>query len=115
MSDAPPPPPPGGTPPPPVGGNPYGGVPPQHFQPQRTNGLAITSLVTGIVGFICCGPLAIVAIVTGFIGKNQIDKDPNQKGRGLAIAGIVIGIVAIAFAIIMYFAFDGSFYINVDP
>ncbi len=58
--------------------------------------MAIASLVLGIVGVTCCclvipGPLAVIL---GWMGIKQIDRDPSFKGRGMAIAGIVLGAVA---------------------
>jgi len=77
--------------------------------PQR-KGLAIASLVIGIVSILTCGGLlvgAIVGIVLGIIAMNKAQRDPAQfAGRGLAIAGIVTsafsflpGILAVAIAI----------------
>ena len=60
--------------------------------PQR-KGLAIASLVVGIVSILTCGGLlagAIAGIVLGIVALNKAKKDPAQyAGRGLAIAGIV--------------------------
>src|SRR5689334_551082 len=85
-----PPPPPPGTPPPAYGpppGLPYG------YTTQTTNGFAVASLVVGILGLMGCFAW-IVALVFGYIGKSQIDASHGlQKGRGMAIAGIVLGYV----------------------
>jgi hypothetical protein len=116
------PPPPGGPPtyagPPGYGGPPigpptgYGGPPgypvpydpyhPYFAGPAETNGLAIASLVTSIAGVVLGIPLAVfcyigllipvVGAVLGAAGLNQI-KQTHQQGRGLAIAGIVIGTI----------------------
>jgi hypothetical protein len=75
----------------------------------KTNGLSIISLITGILGVIflclnflvpflvaCGGPLSLAAVITGLIGLNQIKKTGNQeKGKGLAIAGVIQGAVGI--------------------
>lgn len=69
-----------------------------------TNGLAIASIVCGIVGLllICLCyiglPLSIAALVMGVVALGQINTR-NQEGRGLAITGIVTGIVSIGFAV----------------
>lgn len=80
------------------GQQPISTFPPQGQQPISTfsqpqaasvNPLAIVSLVTGIL---CCFPLPIVALITGFIAKNQIAQSGGrQSGDGLAIAGMVLG------------------------
>jgi len=62
-----------------------------------TNGLAIASLICGLVGLLCCLP-AIAGAICGAIALNQLGRPENQEtGRGVAIAGLVIsslGIVA---------------------
>jgi len=68
-------------------------------QPVGTNGLAIASLVTAIVGGCFYGLGAIVAIILGVVALNQI-KQTGQQGRGLAIAGIAVGASVIAMWVI---------------
>ena len=50
------------------------------------NTLSILSLVFGFL-------LPILGIIFGIIALVQISKDPQQEGKGLAIAGIVLGVV----------------------
>jgi hypothetical protein len=51
----------------------------------------VASLVLGIVGPVLCVGW-ILALVFGYIAKNQIDASGGrQQGRGMAIAGIVLG------------------------
>ena len=77
------------------------GLPPQTLTgapvsapPQKTSGLAIASLVLGIFLFF---PLSIPAIVLGHIALSQIKKSAGMiGGRGLAIAGLVLGYLGIA-------------------
>jgi hypothetical protein len=105
--DAPPPPPPyGGQP---QYGQPYGGA------PQGTNSKAVWSLVLGILGVLCCGPLGIVALILGRSAQNEIAQT-GQQGAGLAKAGWILGIVAIVLMIIGavlvatgVLSFDGAF------
>ena len=97
------PPPPGYGPPPPGYGPPppgYGGWGPA---PQsRTNGMAIASLVCGIVGCFYGVP-AILAIVFGFVARGQIKREP-QQGSGMALAGIILGIAWIVIGIALVLA-----------
>ena len=102
-------PPPGAMPPgpPPNPMNPMGpmGMPPQG---PKSSGLAIASLVTGILSLFpgcCCGfvgiPLAIVALVMGIISIQQINASGGQLGgKNMAIAGTILGGVAIAVDIV---------------
>lgn len=67
---------------------------------QRTNGLAIASLVLGIVWVWWIG--SVLALVFGYIAKGQIERSGGREGgRGLAIAGIVLGWVGVAFLALM--------------
>jgi hypothetical protein len=62
---------------------------------EETSGLAIASLVLGIVWIF--GLSSIVAIVLGLRAMRAIDaSDGAVGGRGLAIAGIAIGIAGLA-------------------
>jgi hypothetical protein len=68
---------------------------------RRTNSLAITSLVLGVVQFfgwfifLLPGLLAaILAIVLGFVATKQVSSS-GESGRGLAITGVVLGFVGI--------------------
>lgn len=61
------------------------GAPP----PPRTDPVAVTSLVTGVLGL---GP---VALVLGLVGlrRTRRGRVPARRGRGLAVAGTVLGVV----------------------
>jgi len=65
----------------------------------RSSGLAITSLVLGLLSFVGCSIIAgIPAIITGHIAHNRSRKAPQQfGGGGLAIAGLVMGYLSLAF------------------
>ena len=111
MSTPEPPPYPAGDDPQPPGGNPPGypppppppGVPPQYGMPVPTappgSSKATTSLVTGIIGILCCGLLGIVALVTG----KQASAEAAAAGYpqpGNAKAGIILGWIAIGLMIV---------------
>ncbi len=63
---------------------PFPGPPAQ----QRTNGMAIAALVVGIVGGLFVVG-SIVGLVLGIVALSQIRRT-GEKGRGLAVAGIVL-------------------------
>jgi hypothetical protein len=68
--------------------------------PLTTNGLAIASMVLGIVWLYGVG--SILALVFGYIAKNQVDlSGGRQAGRGMAIAGIVLGWVGVGVVILV--------------
>lgn len=88
---------------PPPGYPPPLSYPPPYPPPPTTksNGMAIASLVLGILWLGGLGSL--LALIFGIIGKNQIDRSGGyQSGRGMAIAGIVLGIVGLAGAILWF-------------
>jgi Domain of unknown function (DUF4190) len=94
---SPPPPPQPPPTPPAAGGSGYYSPP-----TSTTNGLAIASLVSSIAGWVICGIGFILGIVFGSIAKNQIDQSGGtQQGRGLAVAGIIIGWVGIGLGVLV--------------
>lgn len=63
------------------------------------NGLAVTSLVLGVVSLAGCSFITgIPAIITGHMASNRARRKPHEfGGSGLAIAGLVMGYVSLAF------------------
>jgi hypothetical protein len=68
----------------------------------QTNTLAIVSLVAGIGSFfahIIPGvggfTVALIAVVTGYMARQQI-RQTGEQGMGMATAGMVIGIIHLA-------------------
>lgn len=88
----------------PPGYQPYSGQPMQ----QGTSGMAIASLVCSLTGFFTCGITAVLGVIFGFVGLSQT-KDDARPGRGLAIAGLVIGFIFLALWIWLWVA------VAVDP
>jgi hypothetical protein len=78
---------------------PISGYPPQ----SRTSGLAIWSLVLGILGIICCSILcAIPGVICGHKALSKIKHSGGAlTGEGLAIAGLVTGYIGILLAVIL--------------
>lgn len=64
--------------------------------------LPIVALVCGILSLTCCGPITgIVALITGFMGKNNADTNPQQYGgRGLALAGMIMGGISLVLTVL---------------
>jgi hypothetical protein len=94
-----------GYPPPgyaPQGYPPPGYPPPGYYQPvvyqqappkPKYDGLAITSMIVGIVWVYWIG--SILAVVFGHIALRRIARD-GKAGRGMAIAGLVLGYIGVA-------------------
>lgn len=68
--------------------------PPGAAGAKKSSGLATAALVLGIIG-LCLWPLGLVGLVLGIVALVQMGKDPTLGGRGMAIAGIVLPLVAI--------------------
>lgn len=88
-------PPPGWAPPP--------GYPAPLYQiirQTKTNGLAIASLVLGIVWIYWLGSL--LAVIFGHVALSQIGNSAGaQSGRGLAIAGVVLGYIGVGIFLLL--------------
>ena len=91
MTTAPPPPPDWST----------AGAPAGFYAPvQRTSGLAIASMVLGIVWIYWIG--SILAVIFGHVALSQIKQSGGAlRGRGMAIAGLVLGYVGIAMLVVV--------------
>jgi hypothetical protein len=82
--------------------SPYGAGQPIVIR-SKTNGFAIAALVLGIVWIYWIG--SILALVFGYIAKSQIDKsNGEQTGRGMAIAGIVLGWIGVGILLLLIVA-----------
>lgn len=69
----------------------YGYPPP----PPKSQTNAILALVLSCVGLATCGVTAIVGVIFGHIAMGKI-KRGEEDGRGMALAGIIVGYVVIA-------------------
>lgn len=75
------------------GALPYGGPPqPQYYAAPPTNGSATAALVLGILSMTCLPLTGPIAIILGGIGM-KATQDGTESGRGMAIAGLVLGIL----------------------
>jgi hypothetical protein len=59
--------------------------------PPRTSGIAVASLVSSLI--FCCPITTILGVLLGLVALVSIGGNPARKGKGLAIAGIVLGII----------------------
>jgi polar amino acid transport system substrate-binding protein len=79
---------------------PASGPPPQ----VNTSGMAVASLVLGILWMWGLG--ALLAVIFGYKGRNEIDRSNGWiTGRGMATAGIVLGWIGIAGAVLVTVVF----------
>lgn len=112
---------PGGTTPPPAApANPYAqpssapygqpaaapyGTPGYGAPQEKTNVLAIVALCLGIANYVFIPFIgAIGAIITGHMALGQI-KRTGEKGRGMGLAGLILGYVGIALGLLLVIGF----------
>jgi hypothetical protein len=80
-------------------------------QPQPSSTLAVWALITGVVGVLAgwclLGLPCVAAVILGHLAVNQT-KDGRITGRGMAVAGLVLGYVALIPAVILTFWFIAS-------
>lgn len=76
---------------------PYGDYPPP---PPPRNGLGVAALVVAVIALLTCFTVAggvilgLVAVVLGFAGRARVKRGEASNG-GVALAGIVLGVLAI--------------------
>jgi hypothetical protein len=89
-------------------GQPYPAAPYPLYQPVRTSGLAIASMVLGIVWIFWLG--SILAVIFGHVALSQIKRSMGALGgRGMAIAGLVLGYLGLAtLALVIVLAATGA-------
>jgi hypothetical protein len=71
---------------------------------ERTNRLAVASLVCALAVFVVPLPTSILAIVFGHIARGQIRRT-GEKGDGLARAGLVLGWAEVVLVVVALVAF----------
>ncbi|MEW5813191.1 MAG: DUF4190 domain-containing protein [Actinomycetota bacterium] len=121
MSEPPPPPPygpspygppPGSYPPPYYGG--YSGYPGPPPASAPKNGLGTAALILAIIGVVLCWSIAggivlgLSAVIIGFLARGRVKRGEATNG-GVAIAGIVLGAVAIIAALVFIPIYIGLF------
>jgi uncharacterized protein DUF4190 len=69
----------------------------------RTNSLAVASLVLGIASWCACPIVGgLAAVILGHVARGQIRRT-GEGGGGLAIAGLILGYVHLAGAVLVTF------------
>lgn len=96
---------------------PTSAMPVSYVDSSATSGLAVASLIVSILGFIWVLPVigSLVGAILGHVALSRI-KTNGGGGRGLALAGVIVGwigfglavLAVIAFAALLAFAFAAS-------
>jgi hypothetical protein len=98
----------------PYGTDPYGTAPPRSLP----TGLAVASLVLGILGLagsvlVIGGLLGLVALILGIVALGKI-KRGEAGGRGMALGGIITGILAMLVTLLIIVTVGAFFAENKD-
>lgn len=87
------------------------------FSPVRAtkvNGLAIASLVLGIVPLLGIG--SVVAVVFGHVALGQIKRSNGfETGRGMALAGLILGYAWIVLNVLLLVAVVAFAFLHAPP
>jgi hypothetical protein len=85
---------------------------------QQGNGLGVAGFVCGLVGalaglipllFFIAFPLGTLGVAFGFIGWRRAVHDPLRGSKGLALAGLILGVVALGLAVVGIVIVDNAF------
>lgn len=81
--------------------------------PNKTNSMAVAALITAILF------IPIVPLVLGYISRREIDRSGGtQEGRGMALAGIILGWINLALvalvilAVVTFFSVFGDTFVD---
>lgn len=78
-------------------------------QSVKTSAMCITGFVLSLVSLLCCGFTSLISLILSIIGL-ILASGKGMKGKGLAIAGIIISSILLIFFIILVIASaDGGF------
>lgn len=85
----------------------YGGGPPVV---PRNNGMAVASMVLGIIGLVTCGGVifSVGAIIFGHVAQNQI-KRTGEAGSGMAVTGLILGYIFAVIGLFYWIVFVGIY------
>lgn len=79
------------------------------MEPKKSSGLAIASMVLGIVAIClsCCYyyvslPCAVIGLILGGVALSKV-KAGTGEGKGMAITGLVLSIISIIPAIVVIY------------
>ena len=77
---------------------------------EKTSGMAVTSLIIGILSVLGGAMFLIppiLAVIFGHVSVSACNKNPNLTGKGMGIAGLVMGWLGLAGWIIFFFFIGG--------
>ncbi|PWD51648.1 hypothetical protein C8046_14335 [Serinibacter arcticus] len=88
------------APPSPYAPSPYASGPYAGYQVQPQNQMSLIALICSLAGLVT-GVSVIAGIVCGHIALSQLRQNPQQTGRGMAIAALAVGYGLLALGAIL--------------
>lgn len=74
--------------------------------PPQTAGIAVASLVLGILGLFSAGLTALAAVICGHLARGKIESSRGRlSGGGLAIGGLITGYLGMFWAVVLVSAY----------
>ena len=67
---------------------------------EKSNGLALAGLICSLCGLITCGITSFIGLILSIVGLSK-SKSMDGKGKGLAIGGIISGILIMILQIVV--------------
>jgi len=80
-------------------------------QPKPNHPMAVPSLVLSLISYMFCPLLGVVGMIMGFSALNGVNAEPERYGgKGMAIAGLVLGGIATVLSIagVLFFVLLGA-------
>lgn len=66
-------------------------------------GMARTAMILSLVGLLCFGPVTgLLAVIFGGIALSGMSKTGDNRGRGMAVTGLVLGILDMVFGALWF-------------
>jgi Domain of unknown function (DUF4190) len=76
--------------------------------PARYSRVAVSAALNGVAGLVLVPfGCSLAAIVFGLWGRRRVERKPELKGRGLAVAGLWLGAVGLVVSTIVTIASGG--------
>lgn len=77
----------------------------------KTNGLAVAGFVTGLSSLLIniMGLVGLIALILSAVGLTKTGPE-KDKGRGMAVAGLILGIISVIYGLFQIFYYSFSWY-----
>lgn len=79
----------------------------------KNNGCCVAGFVVSLISLFCCGLTAIVSLILSIIGLATVGKK-KQKGKGLAIAGLILSIIQCIFFIFVFLIGNAGMFASME-